>query len=53
METVEDGWNILVGADEDLIVNSIYDFNPKGDIKDFYGDGTCAEKIVEVIDSIS
>lgn len=51
IETVEDGWNILVGADEDRIVNALNDFDPKGSIKDFYGDGTCAEKIVTILNS--
>lgn len=44
-ETVEDGWNILVGADRDRILRALANFDPAGPTRDCYGDGNCAGKI--------
>ena len=48
IETIEDGWNILVGSDKNKIVDAIKNFNPKGNthLKQF-GDGKASEKIRE------
>jgi UDP-N-acetylglucosamine 2-epimerase len=48
-ETVEDGWNILVGSDRDKIVQAAKDFEPKGKPRDVFGDGRAAEKIAEIV----
>jgi UDP-N-acetylglucosamine 2-epimerase len=49
VETVEDGWNVLIGASKDKIVEMANDFGPKGKQRDVFGDGKASEKIVEVI----
>jgi len=48
-ETVEDGWNILVGADKHKIVEAVKHFEPKGNQRDVFGDGKAAERIVDII----
>jgi UDP-N-acetylglucosamine 2-epimerase (non-hydrolysing) len=50
VETVEDGWNILVGTDKERIVNAIKEFEPAGPQSDRYGDGHASEKIGAIID---
>jgi UDP-N-acetylglucosamine 2-epimerase len=52
VETIEEGWNILTGADETKIKNAIDNFNPKGERKSCYGDGKASEKIVQIIEKI-
>ncbi|MHB9286197.1 non-hydrolyzing UDP-N-acetylglucosamine 2-epimerase [Halobacteriales archaeon Cl-PHB] len=48
-ETVETGWNVLVGADSEAISAGLYrDFDPDTDDAP-YGDGTAAERIVSVL----
>ena len=49
VETVEDGWNVLVGANKEKIVKMANDFEPKGRQRDVFGKGDASEKIVEVI----
>ncbi|MEE9116872.1 MAG: UDP-N-acetylglucosamine 2-epimerase, partial [Thermoplasmata archaeon] len=50
VETVDDGWNILVGADREKILDAIRTFEPKGERRESYGDGKASEKIARVID---
>ncbi len=50
VETVEDGWNILVGADKDRILDAIKTFDPKGERRESYGDGKASKRISEIID---
>ena len=49
VETVEDGWNVLVGADKEEIVKMANDFEPEGKQRDVFGSGDASERIVEVI----
>lgn len=50
IETVEDGWNALVGAEKDKILWAIKNFEPKGETYSYkFGDGRAAEKIAEVL----
>lgn len=49
METVEDGWNVLVGADKQEILDAIADFAPRGTKQRSFGDGHAAERIVEIL----
>lgn len=51
VETVNVGWNILAGANQEKISSSFYDFNPAGDRPQIYGNGDAADKIVRVIKS--
>ena len=48
-ETVEDGWNILVGEDKDKIIEAVKYFRPKGEQRDVFGDGKACEKMVSLI----
>jgi len=48
-ETVEDGWNILVGANKEKIVEAVKRFEPKGEQRNVFGDGKAAERIVEAL----
>lgn len=47
VETVEDGWNVLVGSDPDRIRTAIQTFDPPLKQSDHYGDGHASERIVE------
>lgn len=49
IETVEDGWNVLVGSDKAEILGAIEDFNASGTQNKSFGDGRAAEKIVEIL----
>ena len=53
IETIEDGWNVLVGSDKNRIIDAIKNFEPNGDtyLKRF-GDGTASEKIVKILTKI-
>ncbi len=48
-ETVESGWNLLVGSDEKQIRNGINNFSPSGERKDIFGPGGAAERISSII----
>ena len=48
-ETVQDGWNILVGADEEKILNAITSFEPTGMQKSDFGEGKTAIKMARVL----
>jgi UDP-N-acetylglucosamine 2-epimerase (non-hydrolysing) len=50
VETVEDGWNVLVGADKLKIVEMVNGFKPSLEMhEDRYGLGDASERIVEII----
>lgn len=49
VETIEDGWDVLVGSDEKKIRDAIKYFDPEGKQKRNYGDGNSAENIVKMI----
>ncbi len=51
VETVDAGWNCLVGADADKIAARFNDFIPGGSRHDIYGDGHAARKIIEILKS--
>src|SRR6266581_1046086 len=50
IETVEDGWNALVGTDTADILDAIEKFNPSGTKSKSFGDGHAAEKIALILD---
>jgi len=47
-ETVEDGWNILVGSDKNKIIKAVKHFEPEGKQRNVFGDGRAVERIVEI-----
>ncbi len=48
-ETVDAGWNTLVGANSEQIINAVNKSKPTGDRPDLFGDGNAAYKIVDLI----
>lgn len=43
MEAVEAGWNLVVVADTEKILDAVKNFRPKGDRPPFFGDGKRAK----------
>lgn len=50
IETLEDGWNALVGPETDDILHAIERFNPAGTKSKSFGDGHAAERIARILD---
>lgn len=51
-DTVEDGLNILVGADYDMIIDAIKNFNGSSLTGDIFGKGNACEKICNLLKNI-
>jgi UDP-GlcNAc3NAcA epimerase len=49
VELVESGWNILTGADREKIIHAVKNLKIPAAHPDFYGNGCCAEKIIELL----
>lgn len=49
IETVETGWNTLVGSDTDSIKKSIINVSTGNSIKSLFGNGSAAKSIVKVL----
>lgn len=49
VETVENGWNVLVGADTNKIINAINNFTLKTEKLSYFGNGNAAGKITEIL----
>lgn len=49
VETVENGWNVLAGANTDSIINLMRNLEPKNDRVDYFGDGNAAGKIIDIL----
>ncbi|RLD01146.1 MAG: UDP-N-acetylglucosamine 2-epimerase (non-hydrolyzing) [Chloroflexi bacterium] len=49
VETVESGWNTLVGADKEKILSAVENWIVPKKRPNVYGDGHAAEKIVEIL----
>ena len=49
LETVEVGWNMVVGADQEKIINAVKCFKSTNLRPAFYGDGRAAEKIIQCL----
>lgn len=47
VETVENGWNRLTGADSTAIIDAVHNFMPPSEQPTLYGDGQAAEKIIK------
>src|SRR3989475_371121 len=52
IETVEDGWNALVGTDTADSLDAIEKFNPSGTKSKSFGGGHGAEKIALILDKV-
>jgi len=51
VETVEAGWNILVGSDPQKITDAVQSFAPRSVRPPLYGDGFAADKCVDLLSS--
>ncbi len=49
VETVEAGWNLLVGDDREAIVRAACEFHPTGTPPPLFGDGHAAERIAALL----
>ena len=49
VETIENGWNTLVGADEHKILQAITHFNPVNERIDYFGKGDAGHQMREII----
>jgi UDP-GlcNAc3NAcA epimerase len=50
VETIESGWNCLVGAEKDKILSAFDNISvPKSGVPTDYGDGKAAEKILKIL----
>lgn len=49
VETIKAGWNVLVGADKDAIVNAYQAVDTDKPWQELYGDGQAGEKIVKLL----
>lgn len=52
VETVENGWNVIVGTNKEKILNAIVNFNPKTHQQEIFGSGHAAEKILSIINQM-
>ncbi len=52
VETVENGWNVIVGTNKEKILNAIVNFKPKKEQQKIFGDGHAAEKILDIINKM-
>jgi UDP-N-acetylglucosamine 2-epimerase (non-hydrolysing) len=48
VETIEDGWNVLVGASKEKIVKMANDFEPKGRQRGVFGKWDASERIKKI-----
>ncbi len=49
IETVEDGWNVLVGVNRERIVRMMGEFEPDGKQRNMFGDGNASGRLVKII----
>lgn len=49
VETIEDGWNVLVGSNKEKILNELREFEPQEKQRNVFGDGHASENIVEIL----
>jgi UDP-GlcNAc3NAcA epimerase len=53
VETIETGWNRLVGTDPDLIVSAVREASAPAERPDLYGDGHASERIADLLCTMS
>jgi len=51
VETVKDGWNVLVGADPGKIMDAIASFAPNTPQRDVFGTSGASYRIAAIIDA--
>jgi len=50
VETIDDGWNILVGSNKEKIKRAVRNFQPSGSQRNIFGDDPASEKIVKILE---
>ena len=50
IETVQDGWNVLVGINKDRIIEKAKNFKPKGKQRNIFGDGRASKRICNILE---
>ena len=50
IETVEDGWNVLVGSSKEKILNAVNNFQPQEKQRKAFGDGHASKNIARILD---
>ena len=50
VETVEAGWNVLVGTSVEHLVAAVHSFHPPGEQPALFGDGRAGEQIVRILE---
>jgi UDP-N-acetylglucosamine 2-epimerase len=50
-ETVEAGWNKLVGTDPERVLDAWFSFAPPAERPHIFGDGTAGQRIAQILDS--
>lgn len=53
IETVQDGWNVLVGADKDRIVSKAMNFEPEKGRHDVFGNGDASIRTAKLIEELT
>ena len=53
VETLEDGWNVLVGADRERIVEALGRTRPSVQRNTSYGDEMVSKRIVSIVELFS
>ena len=51
VETVEAGWNVLVGAERERIIGAARGFQPAGERPDLFGAGSATHLVVAHLDA--
>lgn len=51
IETVEAGWNRLVGTDSERVLDAWFSFAPPAGRPPIFGDGTAGQRIAQILDS--
>jgi UDP-N-acetylglucosamine 2-epimerase len=49
IETIETGWNRLVGDDPELIARAVADAGPGAEHPALYGDGKAADRVADLL----
>jgi len=49
VETIEDGWNLLVGSDKKTIIEAAHGFEPASMPRNIFGSGNAGQRIVETM----
>lgn len=53
VETVQDGWNVLVGADKDKIISEALNFKPEKGRQDVFGNGDASIRTAKLIEKLA